>query len=123
MKSFNPFAFFVTSLYPRLIETYEAEEEKFIHLEMETENFLPIYLESELQYLHNRELFGDGTWSLCRNLPNRMQVYIFSVSMNQLGKTFSYPVFLFLMKKREQTLRACNFSPYTMGKNSGRFTM
>ena len=84
-------------------ETYEAEKEIFNHLEKETDNFLPIYLKSELLYLHNRELFGDGTWSLCRNLPNRMQVYIFSVSMNQLGKTFSYPVFL--MKKREKTLQ------------------
>ena len=60
-------------------ETYEAVEEIYIHLEQETENFLPIYLESELSYLHDRELFGDGTWSLTRNLPNRMQVYIFSI--------------------------------------------
>ena len=53
--------------------------------------------------LHRRTLYDDGTWSLCRNLKHK-QIYIFSINQEQNGKIFSYPIFQFLMKKREKKL-------------------
>jgi len=87
------------SLIVRNPITMRAIEEMHIHLTQKTENFIPVYLQSELHKLQNRVLFGDGTSSLCRNL-NFCQIYIFSVSINEMGRTFNYPLFCFLMKKR-----------------------
>ena len=51
--------------------------EKWIHLDKQTANFIPIYLESELSQLQMSDLFADGTFSICRNI-NYQQIYIFS---------------------------------------------
>ena len=75
--------------------------EKWIHLDKQTNNFVPIYLESELCQLQMSDLFADGTFSICRNI-NFQQIYIFSknISNSTNTRTFSYPVLMFLMKKR-----------------------
>ena len=73
-----------------------------IHLDKQIESFIPVYLESELHYLAH-ELFGDGTWSIVRNVEFA-QYYIFCVNVNQAGKTFNYPIMGFLMKKREKKI-------------------
>ena len=77
-----------------------ALNEKHIHLDKSTDTFIPVYLESELHYL-TKELFGDGTWSIVRNVEFG-QYYIFSVNLDNMDRTFNYPVMGFLMRKREK---------------------
>ena len=77
-----------------------AINEKHIHLDKQTNTFIPVYLESELHYLA-QELFGDGTWSIVRNVEFG-QYYIFCINVNQGGKTCNYPIMGFLMKKSEK---------------------
>jgi len=42
---------------------------KHIHLDKQTGTFILVYLESELHYL-TKELFGDGTCSIVRNVKH-----------------------------------------------------
>ena len=45
----------------------DAVEEPYIHLDLETENFIPIFLKSELFKLNFNDIFCDGTFSVARN--------------------------------------------------------
>ena len=76
---------------------------KYIHLDRRTKNMIPIYLESELHFLNHKNIFVDGTFSVCRNVEFN-QIYIFSVNIQNSTntKTFSYPFLKFLMIKRSK---------------------
>ena len=56
---------------------FRPVSEKWIHLDKQTPNFIPIYLESELPQLQMANLLCDGTFSVCRN-SDFQQMYIFS---------------------------------------------
>jgi hypothetical protein len=84
----------------------DGVSEQFIHIDQEQPNFIPIYLKSEISKLNQKDIFCDGTFSVVRNLPFS-QIYIFSILYSDSGKgVFSYPLFLFLMKKNVPSLIA-----------------
>ena len=81
-------------------KTYRKVEEQFIRYDaFEDADFIPMYLDSMIHYWAN-ELFGDGTWSVIRNLDYR-QIYIFCVNFQHLQKTFNMPV-LYVVESRNQ---------------------
>ena len=62
----------------------DAVEEPYIHLDLETENFIPIFLKSELFKLNFNDIFCDGTFSVARN-SKFSQIYIFSIIVTNGG--------------------------------------
>ena len=78
----------------------QKQKERFIHTELQTEDFVPCYLESEM-HMWNSELFLDGTFSLTRS-TDFSQVYIFSHLFLNDHRTFSYPLIFFMMKNKKK---------------------
>ena len=69
---------------------------------------LEIFLESELEYLHNNDWFLDGTFYICKNLKeySYAQIYIISLIFTTDGRTYTYPViFCFLKSKDADTYK------------------
>ena len=78
----------------------DAIEEPYIHLDLKTVNFTPIFLKSELFKLNHKDIFCDGTFSVARNSPFS-QIYIFSIIVTNGGSgVFSYPILMFFMHKK-----------------------
>ena len=78
-----------------------------------SENCEYFFLESELNFLQNLNVFLDGTFMLVKNVIHS-QVYIISINITNLAlnTTFSYPIFMCLMKKNlHNVIEKCfNFS-------------
>ena len=64
-----------------------------------SENCDYFFLSRELIYLETQKVFGDGTFTLVKNLKYH-QVYLLSTTFSILDRVISYPYVFILMRKR-----------------------
>ena len=62
----------------------DAVQEPYIHLDLKTANFVPIFLKTELVKLNYKDIFCDGTFSVARN-SSFSQIYILSIMITNGG--------------------------------------
>ena len=84
----------------RVGKRIQKTKETFIHQSLQTNDFVPCFLESEM-HLWASELFLDGTFSLTRS-TEFSQVYIFSHLFLNDHKTFSYPLIFIMMRNKKK---------------------
>ena len=61
-----------------------------------------MFIPQNLKWLHNKRIYCDGTFSVCRSLKDFNQIYLFSIKQQEDGRVATFPVIYFLLKNKDK---------------------